>query len=210
MMGLGDNGWFWVLLGLAAVLSGKRSALPWGDGWMWPVPPARYPDGVTYAPVISQEYRQASHAGVDIMYRRRTTQDRPEVPPGPDGTPRYFAPPGTPVVAARDGIVWSVDRSPRGWQVVIDHGKPWATYYQHLASVKLAPHAAGKPTAGGPPTVIRAGEQIGNMGGDPLDAPQHLRHLHFAVWFNGAGDAASVDPAGAMASWSHAAPWEVV
>lgn len=202
------DAWIAVIgLGLVLTSSGRRVSIPWGSGWVWPVPPARFPDGAIYKPVISQEFRAGSHLGVDIMYQRRTPADRPEFSPGPDGTSKFFAPPRTPVVAARDGRIWSVDRSARGWQVVVDHGEPFATYYQHLTSVTFALHAKGLPLDGGAPALIKAGAQLGTMGGDPLDAPQHLRHLHFAVWYKGAGDAASVDPQGAMASWSTAPPW---
>lgn len=193
-----DNGTLILLgVGLVLIASGRRVVIPWGDGWVWPVPPARYPDGSTYVPVISQEYRPGSHLGVDVMYRRRNRSDRPEVPRGPNGTLAFFAPPGTPVVAARDAAVWSVDKSPRGWQIVLDHGKPFATYYQHLSSANVAKGDR-----------VVAGQQIGMMGGDPLDAPQHLRHLHFAVWYKGAGDAASVDAAPMLERASTDAPWD--
>lgn len=196
--------------GLVLMSSGKRARVAWGSGWLWPVAPARYPDGVLYRPVVTQEFRPGSHLGVDVMYRRRplSALDRPEVPAGEGGTRVFFAPKGTPIVAARDAIVWSVDKSPRGWQVVLDHGKPFATYYQHLSSVSLSAHAMGKSSAGAV-THVAAGEQIGTMGGDPLDAPQHLRHLHFAVWYEGNGDAASVDPTSAMQSWGYAPAWDV-
>jgi murein DD-endopeptidase MepM/ murein hydrolase activator NlpD len=191
-----DNsiGWLLLAFGIFAVLGRRRSSIAWGEGWMWPVPPARSSaTGRIYEPVISQEWRDAApaHFGVDVMYK---------------GDAGYFAPDATPVVAARDARVWSVDKSPRGWEVVLDHGAPFATYYQHLSSVQLAPHAKGLPVGGGPPTLVRAGQRIGTMGADPLDA-SHVRHLHFAVWYKGAGDAASVDPAQAMATWSKGAPW---
>lgn len=52
--------------------------------------------------------------------------------------------------------------------------------------------------------MLRAGDQLGTMGADPLDA-QKLRHLHFAVWYRGHGDAASVDPADSMRHWRRSA-----
>ncbi len=179
MMSDGD---MWLLVGVVALIatSGRR-AVPWGSGWVWPVPPIRL-DGATLQPVISQEYKATTHAGVDVMFKRAGA---------------FFAPERTPIVAARAGRVWSVDKSPRGWEVVVDHGKPFATYYQHLSSVIVQPGDE-----------VAAGAQLGTMGVDPLDG-EHVRHLHFAVWFDGAGDAASVDPQVAMSSWAKAVPWDV-
>jgi murein DD-endopeptidase MepM/ murein hydrolase activator NlpD len=141
----------------------------WGGDWVWPVP-----TGPLGPAVISQEFRRPGHLGVDIMYRQAG---------------RWVAPAGTQVVAARDGVVWSTERTARGWNVVLDHGPPWATWYQHLEGVAVA---KGRR--------VSAGELLGRMGADPTD-PEGLRHLHFATWYKGAGDAASVDPAGAMAAW---------
>ena len=136
-------------------------------------------------PVVSQEFRgggPAPHYGVDLMYGR----------PG-----AYFVPDGAvPVLAARAGALWSVHQTARGWGIVIDHGAfgPFATYYQHLESV--APNIAAAPKG----TPIAAGTPLGVMGSDPTDGG-HVRHLHFAVWYQGFGDSASVDPADAMAGW---------
>jgi murein DD-endopeptidase MepM/ murein hydrolase activator NlpD len=194
---------------LLMVFSGRRAPVPWGSGWMWPVP-TLVPLGATAYPAeISQEFSAPNHYGVDIAYRRKALSDGVTVyPPGThDGTARYFSPPGTPIVAARDGTVWSTSTGPRGIAVVLDHGKPFATFYQHLASTSLPKHASGKQANGGAPLAVRAGDVIGTMGYDPTD-PEGFRHLHFAVWFDGAGDAASVDPWVAMES--SAVPWSRV
>jgi murein DD-endopeptidase MepM/ murein hydrolase activator NlpD len=151
-----------------------RDAVDWGGGWVWPVPDD-VRDGERHPAIISQEFKRPAHLGVDLMYRWPGT--------------RYFAPPDTPVLAARNASVWSVTRGPRGIAVVLDHGVPFATFYQHLASVQVV---KGQQ--------VVAGEQIGVMGADPTDL-QNVRHLHFAVWYKGNGDNSSVDPAAAMASW---------
>lgn len=105
----------------------------------------------------------------------------------------HFAPPGTKVLAARGGTVWSVsERSDGGgWSVVIDHGKPWATYYTHLERVDVSKGQG-----------VAAGEPIGLMGGDHSEGAK-LRHLHFEAWYQGAGSKSSVDAqsAGVMADW---------
>lgn len=201
-------------LALLALLAGKAkqmASIPWGSGWMWPVAPVRFPDGLTYDPVVSNPFASGPHYGVDIMFRRRSVTDRAsEYPPGSvNGSTMFFAPPKTPIVAAKDARVWSVAKTARGWAVVLDHGKPFATFYTHLDRVDIEPHTAGKPASGGAPTMVKAGDYIGTMGGDP-SKPPHLRHLHFAVWYNGSGDKASIDPLSAMAKWPTVPAWSVV
>lgn len=166
----------------------NRPSPAWGTGWTWPIPdlmldPPRA-DSIVRA-AISQEFRDhgSPHFGVDLMYR--SVSDSRSV------AGHWFAPSGTPVVAARSGTIWSVDESPRGWMIVIDHGPPWATFYQHLE--KVSPGIAKGAR-------VEAGHQLGIMGSDPTD-PDHVRHLHFAAWYHGAGDSASVDPAQAMIGW---------
>lgn len=148
----------------------QDSQTEWGTGWVFPVP-----DGEDRA-IISQEYKPLVHLGVDIMFRSRGI---------------YYANAGVSIVAARDGVVWSSGMSPRGISVVIDHGPPFATFYQHLESSDVVKGQR-----------VFAGEKIGTMGIDPLDA-QHVRHLHFAVWYKGSGDSASIDPTTQMANWRH-------
>jgi murein DD-endopeptidase MepM/ murein hydrolase activator NlpD len=181
----------------------------WGPGWMWPIPdllmaPPLHESLIPAA--ISQEFRATApaHLGVDLMYRSWNDRLNPrqggpahigiEFFPRDDVSPPYgwFAPEDTPVCAAKAGTVWSVQESPRGWSVVVDHGPPWATFYQHLAKVSPGISRGAR---------VEAGSQLGTMGSDPTD-PQHVRHLHFATWYHGAGDDSSVDPSEAMHSWS--------
>jgi len=187
-----------LLLGTAAAVLVYRmvntsSVSPaWGGGWTWPIPDLLMAPPLAESVVraaISQEFRGADssspHLGVDLMYRAADT-DRSWMNRSP-----WFAPVGTPVCAAKRGTVWSVDRTARGWAVVIDHGPPWATFYQHLDAI-LAHISPG--------ATVEAGAQLGTMGADPTD-DEHVRHLHFACWYHGAGDKASVDPAEAMQGW---------
>ncbi len=159
--------------------------------WVWPMPTFR-----GRAPVVSSGWGsprdggERRHRGVDVMFKRAHREEFvAEFPPGtPDGSKGYFVPPGTVAVAASDGRIWSAGWAPGGYAVVIDHGKPWATYYAHLASLQV--------TAG---DRVRAGQPLGVVGADPLDA-QELRHLHFALWYGGAGDSA-IDPEPVMRAW---------
>jgi len=196
-----------VALGLGILaLSGFRT-VPWGapEHWLWPVPPRRIGD-VMYRASISDPWGTQrpdgrTHRGVDIMYRRRSKTDLvAEYPPrSSSGSPMHFAPWGTPIVAARDGIVWSCARTPRGWTIVLSHGRPFATYYTHLEVPVFPEHARGVNTATGKPTPVRRGDGLGVMGWDPMD-PAKLRHLHFAVWVGG-GESAAANPETAMRTW---------
>lgn len=152
-----------------------RKGPDWGGGWVWPVPDngASVPlsDGLA---VISQRFSAPRHMGVDIMYRGRDQG--------------FHAPVGTPVIAAKSGKVWSFGHTARGFNVVVDHGPPFATFYQHLET--LEPWVAKGAT-------VSAGSQLGRMGADPTD-PERIRHLHFEVWWQGPA-ANAVDPAPMLA-----------
>lgn len=198
-----------MLLAAGYLLTKQRSPMDWGDpaDWVWPVPAARIPpNGILYEPVISQEFRADDHDGVDIMYRRRTPSDLRSVymPGSHDGTSQFFAPNATPIIAARAGTIWSVEQTAKGWGIVISHGKPWATFYQHLHSTVFPAHAHGFNTASKQPTYVQRGQPLGFMGFSTQDAAQ-LRHLHFEVWHGGGADHA-VDPADEMAKWP-LVPW---
>jgi murein DD-endopeptidase MepM/ murein hydrolase activator NlpD len=158
---------------LVVLMLAFLSGVDWGTGWVWPVP-----NHGDIPAVITNPFRSGPHYGVDIMYMVGGKPSAPE---------------GTPILAARDGTVWSTGQTARGWNVVLDHGPPFATFYQHLTTVFV--------TKG---MKVSAGQQIGIMGADPTD-PEGLRHLHFAVWYKGNGDKASVDPEGAMKSWRRVA-----
>ena len=196
---MGRNDDLWIVGGvviLGAMLTKSRDSIAWGSGWHWPVPDLIMKDGQRYTAQISQEFKPDRHRGVDVMFRRKSLSDRPDFPAGVvDGggakaNALWFAPQGIPILAAKDGKVWSADKITTGWRVVLDHGKPWATAYHHLATILDLPK--GK--------VVKAGDPIGTMGHGPPD-PEKLRHLHFEPWFNGGDSRASQDPAVIMAQW---------
>lgn len=211
----GQAGALALLALLVAAVAGRRgkgkavAREAWDPMWVWPVPTWVAPDGVRYESTVSSGFGsprfagtpdEHAHSGLDIMYKRRSRTDRPEYPAGVKGpdnfanaSPMHFAPPNTPIMAARTGRVWSVTNRPDkgGWSVVIDHGKPFATYYTHLASVAVKPGQ-----------MVAMGQQIGIMGASLKDGA-HLRHLHFEIWYDGRGPGASVDAwgDGVMQSW---------
>lgn len=208
----------WLLGGLVLLLalSKRRDGVAWGDGWHFPVPDLRLPDPaghiVEFPAVVTSGFKppdRPNHFGCDIMYQATTSKPLPANLPAVDPTSgfhnvskgRYFAPPGTPILAARDGNVWSVFKSQDyGIGIVIDHGAPWATWYQHLERTPLPPHTAGKNVATGKPTRVAAGDVIGYMGAAPADG-EKLRHLHFEAWWKGHGNGAAQDPEPVMPSW---------
>ena len=129
-----------------------------------------------------------THRGVDIMFRRRSLSELTEVfPPRAPHSRWHFMPPGTLVLAASDGEVWSAGWTPRGYTVVLSHGAPWATYYTHLQSLRV-----GESKRGSSKERVRTGQPLGVVGADPKDT-NGIAHLHFEMWFGGAGDRA-IDP----------------
>lgn len=142
----------------------------------------------------SQEYRPADHHGVDLMFERSGPNGSGEpnamYPAGTaNGTKMFFMPENIYVVAVADGTIWSTQLSPRGYCVVLDHGKPFATFYQHLSSLNV-PNGIMR---GEGKVAVKAGQVLGVVGGDPTDLPQMLKHLHFEIWKDG-GAEAHVDP----------------
>jgi murein DD-endopeptidase MepM/ murein hydrolase activator NlpD len=165
---------------------------PLSGRWVWPV-------GVWLGrkPEISDGFaskrRSPSgqiipHCGVDIMYRRLPGD--PWRAGTPNGSTHFVLPERRAALAASDGVIWSASQTPRGGSVVIDHSpRKLATYYTHLSSLRVA---KGQQ--------VSAGEPLGIIGGDPLDAA-HLMHLHFEAWRGGRADA--FDPQPFMTSWEY-------
>lgn len=86
-----------------------------------------------------------------------------------------FAPEGTPVMAAADGVVTVATFVPKGgpgWKVAIDHGAGVYTYYLHMSAVYCR---VGQPVRRG--EVIAAVGATGNAAGTPT-------HLHFEIDFD--------------------------
>lgn len=213
-----DDELLWLLLGGAVIIMATSETPEWGTGWHWPVPDMLTAEG-RFPAVKTQEF-SAKHRGNDIMLSARGTSyaGAPITMPGfygvrhkkaadgvtsdTDKLGQSFAVKGLWVLAARAGKVWSVTPTNNGIMVVIDHGKPWATFYGHLETCRLANTSRGESGES-----VAAGEIIGTVGAglntDPakglVDA-EHLRHLHFETWYKGAADHA-VDPERAMQSW---------
>lgn len=169
--------------------AGVTSKIPPGAArrWVWPLP--RLADG--RAPRVSSGWGSPrgtgtpgahSHVGVDVMYRRVVLLPEGTKLPLPDHGSRGFElPAGTPVLAASAGTVWSTGHTERGYSVTISHpGTGWATWYQHLETLAIPPHARGKLVSGGPPMQVGAGHVLGAAGWSKLDGHQ-VRHLHFEV-----------------------------
>jgi hypothetical protein len=171
--------------------------------WGWPVP--RWQGR---APVISDGFGSPRagmrHAGVDLMFARVASD--PMSRTGPNGTRLFVMPDSWPAVAAADGVLWSAQRTPRGYAVVVDHGNV-ATFYQHLETLivpETSPPPNGTPRSQRLP--IKAGQPLGVVGGDPMD-PGHLKHLHFELWPS--GPTSAIDPLPLMRAWEIFTPNDV-
>ena len=91
--------------------------------------------------------------------------------------------PGTPVVAAGDGVVAAVGWDPDGYghYVVLAHGGGWQTLYAHLL-----PLGSSRPRLGLNDGVGR-GDPVGGLGSSGASTGPHL---HFEMWRDGS----RVDP----------------
>ena len=160
--------------------------------WLWPLGIWR-----GRAPEISDGFgskrRSAAgevirHGGVDLMYRRIAADKC--IPGTPNGSRNYIMPDHRAALAAADGVASFAQSTPRGWSVILDHVSPkLSSYYTHLSQLLVVPKQ-----------VVLAGQPIGIIGSDPLDA-EHLMHLHFEIWRGGAKNA--IDPEPLMRSWEH-------
>lgn len=168
------------------------------SGWVYPMP--RWRD---YAPTVSdgpgpgkRDGGKRGHNGADIDYRRKSRSDllstfKPGTREGSGGG-MFFCPYAWPIIAARDGKIWSTASTSRGIQMVIDHGKPFATYYQHMCRI-FFPLGLSRGEGG---HLVKAGQVIGLVGNgsDPGDAADNaFTHLHFEVWRDG-GAESWIDP----------------
>lgn len=197
-----------LIIGLLAMAMLKRTAkqIPGGvSGWVWPMPnldgDTADDHGVRTFPEISDsagpnkrrnpDGSLRAHLGVDIMYRRirprRAQDDR--------GSRDWYVPPGTPVIAARDGVIWKSGQGQTGWWAIIAHpGLGLATYYTHMERLIIPVVNAGNRHLTAP---LRAGAQLGLCGASPLDGPRGLRHLHFEI----RKGTDRINPEPAMHSW---------
>lgn len=175
-----------VVLFLLLLVSGSRTSsasstqptvttpLPNAGDWVWPLPKLFG----TRRPVVSSGWGSDRgdhlHVGADIMYKRARPLDGPVLLPLPDhGSRDHELPEGTQVLAAGPGTVVDVATTGKGTHVVIDHGKGFKTFYQHLTGSYVEDGDR-----------VYAGEPIGEAGYSHEDH-EMIRHLHFEMWFNG-------------------------
>lgn len=168
------------------------SRAPSGDDWQWPIPIWK-----GRSPVISDGWgsrrrtldgKPRTHQGVDLMYPRASLDDMADAfPPNTAGGSKWhFMPEHVPVLAARAGRVTYAERTPRGIAIVVRHPDGWSTFYQHLATLRVA---RGED--------IETGQILGEVGGDPTQRPA-LRHLHFEIRRPGGN---AIDPRPLLRTW---------
>lgn len=201
-----------LIIGGAAIVGGELGADPGrlpvdgGAQWIFPLPIWR-----GYKPEVSDGFQGAvtadhrKHLGADIMYRRKRSgvvQSPEERIDGINGTKLYFVPAGMVAYAVHDGRLWSTGETELGFNVVLDAGKPYACFYQHLSTL-LVPVGVKSGLFNGRPFPIRAGDPLGVVGG--ARTGYKLRHLHFEVWKGGDRDTAidprSTEAAGGLGAW---------
>ena len=88
------------------------------------------------------------------------------------------APPGTPVLAAADGVVAAIgwDSDGYGQYIVLDHGGGWQTLYAHLQSATTSGYGMILGMA------VRQGDAVGGLGSSGASTGPHL---HFEIWRDG-------------------------
>jgi murein DD-endopeptidase MepM/ murein hydrolase activator NlpD len=84
------------------------------------------------------------------------------------------------IVAVAPGTVARAYEYERGWAVLLNHGD-WASGYLHMTELRDDIIVGA---------YVSAGQELGTMGADPLDA-EHIVHLHIQLAPNGS----PVDPA---------------
>ena len=150
-----------IVTGVAGIDSGS-------SGWLRPAEPgslivSAVPPGTWTWPVVGRMTTQyggctvamCPHWGIDIA-----------------------APPGTPVLAAADGVVAAIGWDPDGYghYIVLDHGGGSQSLYAHLQSAAMGGY---RMTLG---MAVRQGDAIGRLGSSGASTGPHL---HFEMWRDG-------------------------
>lgn len=192
---------FLVLFVTALLLKRKTDSMEdashW-NGWVWPVPIWN-----GRVPVISDGFQKVAtpthrkHLGVDVVFRKLSSD-----PAGlPFSSPAFTSQdPPPPILAAFDGTIWEAGMSPRGFQILIDHGSVpnlggVTTWYQHLSYLERTWKKGDK---------VKAGDVLGTMGHDISTDAYKLNHLHFQLAFPRSGTPSEdwiVDPSVYMSHW---------
>jgi hypothetical protein len=118
------------------------------------------------------------HDGVDIMYKRLSSDGGPPGGAVPHSSPGHFMPSDIPALAFGAGVVTTSKEIGTGGYVVIDHPNGLQSQYMHLFNRRVK---VGDK--------VSAGDQVGDVGYNV--SGYKLIHLHFQIRRNGT----LVDPA---------------
>lgn len=174
-----------IALGVILITTQRSNAMPYlplvipsdWSRWVWPVPVTdkRVPhitDG--FSSKKTNDHRQ--HLGVDIMFPKREGDPIGEVLH--DASKGSIAPPGTLIMSAGPGKVWSSGIDSYGHWIKIDHGKVGTngvtTRYAHLNRFSRSWKRGDD---------VLPGTILGEMGYAPSKDSEQLRHLHFELAF---------------------------
>jgi len=131
---------------------------------VWPVSRA---DGIR-TPVISNPFKVGSHNGADIVYRIRSDEAPSNLP---STTKSFEMPTGINVLASAAGTIERAYYGEKnGYQVIVNHGSNYRTFYSHLLSLSVK---TGE--------IVKAGQKLGIVGDSPTATD--IRHLHFEIWY---------------------------
>lgn len=115
---------------------------------------------------------RSTHRGVDIFFRHLSDDD-PKAKRGdgfgtgtdPDGTVKWWIPPGTTAIASAAGKVILASLTPTGYRVWIDVGPCFDGYF-HMKSIVVKPG-----------DIVTQGQTLGIIGDNP--SAHDAAHLHF-------------------------------
>lgn len=135
--------------------------------------------------ITSSHYEEnddrSTHRGVDIFFRHLSDDD-PKAKRGdgegtgrdPDGTVKWWIPPGTSAIASAAGKVVMASLTPTGFRVWVDVGPCYDGYF-HLETLAVTPGQ-----------IVTLGQALGTIGDNPLDIDAD--HLHFENYIGDLAD----------------------
>lgn len=109
------------------------------------------------------------HQGIDIMLQRELDDTPKRELPADRYDGSWWAPPGTKVIAAADGVIVRLRKTSQEGVLAIRHADGYVTQYRHLVANSLVVRLGD---------TVACGSVIGEMGGGGTG----LVHLHFELY----------------------------
>lgn len=164
-------------------------------GYLFPIKDGVFPENLIYLPGAPRTYRNGTHKGIDIHFRK-DKMDKPieltfqdKVIAVADGTvvradndylPMTMEDYNREINYTNNENVTFVEKDFGGRQIWIDHANGVMTSYNHLSSIKSGIKKG---------TNVKKGDYIGTVGNSGLmgeiNGTNEGIHLHFEIWVNG-------------------------